>query len=69
MTEYDFIKNNQGSGYHVEYFNSGSLSYQLRSKFSTYLEVATLFGNESPFGGIVTLGTGLLYQPEGKRAA
>lgn len=23
----------------------------------------TLFGNEDPFGGIVTIGTGLLYQP------
>ncbi|MBK5198917.1 MAG: transporter, partial [Methyloceanibacter sp.] len=65
MTEYDFIKNNQGSGYHVEYFNSGSFSYEFTSKFSTYFEVATLFGNEDPFGGIVTLGTGILYQPNG----
>jgi hypothetical protein len=65
MTEYDFIKNNQGSGYHVEYFNSGSFSYEFTSKFSTYVEVATLFGNEDPHGGIVTIGTGLLYQPNG----
>jgi hypothetical protein len=63
MTEYDFIKNNQGSRYHVEYFNSGSLSYEFTSKLSTYLEVATLFGNEDPLGGVVTIGTGLLYQP------
>jgi hypothetical protein len=65
MTEYDFIKNNQGSGYHVEYFNSGSFSYEFTPKFSTYIEVATLFGNEDPSGGIVTIGTGLLYQPNG----
>lgn len=63
MTEFDFVKNNQGSGYHVEYFNSGSFSYEFTSKLSTYVEVATLFGNEDPFGGIVTIGTGLLYQP------
>ena len=65
MTEYDLIKNNQGSGYHVEYFNSGSFSYEFTPKFSTYIEVATLFGNEDPSGGIVTIGTGLLYQPNG----
>jgi Putative MetA-pathway of phenol degradation len=65
MTEYDFIKNNQGSGYHVEYFNSGSFSYEFTPKFSAYVEVATLFGNEDPSGGIVTIGTGLLYQPNG----
>ncbi|HBH41733.1 MAG TPA: transporter [Rhizobiales bacterium] len=65
MTEYDFIKNSQGSGYHVEYFNSGSFSYEFTPKFSAYVEVATLFGNEDPSGGIVTIGTGLLYQPNG----
>ncbi len=29
MTEYDFIHNEEGSGYHVEYLNSGSLSYEV----------------------------------------
>jgi Putative MetA-pathway of phenol degradation len=63
MTEYDFIKNNQGSGYHVEFFNSASYSYEWTSKLSTYFEVATLFGNEDPSGGIVQFGAGILYQP------
>jgi hypothetical protein len=63
MTEYDFVKNEEGSGYHVEYFNSASYSYEWTSKFSTYFEVATLFGNEDPSGGIVQLGAGILYQP------
>src|SRR5262245_17386427 len=31
MTEYDFIHDEEGSGYHVEYLNSGSLSYFLES--------------------------------------
>jgi hypothetical protein len=63
MTEYDFIKNEEGSGYHVEFFNSGSFSYEWNSKISTYFEVATLFGNEDPSGGVVQLGVGILYQP------
>jgi hypothetical protein len=61
MTEYDISKNEESSGYHVEYFNSGSFSYEWTSKISTYLEVATLLGNEE--GAIILLGTGILYQP------
>ena len=63
MTEYDFAKNEERSGYHLEFFNSGSFSYEWTSKLSTYFEVATLFGNEDPSGGIVTLGTGILFRP------
>jgi hypothetical protein len=62
MTEYDFIHNDTGSGYHVEFLNSGSLSYDWTEKLSTYLEVATLFGTQDPLGGIVTLDTGVLYK-------
>lgn len=62
MTEYDIAKDEEGSGYHVEYFNSGSYEYEWNSKISTYFEVATLFGNED-HGGIVQLGMGILYQP------
>jgi hypothetical protein len=64
MTKYDFIKNAEGSGYHVEYFNSGSYSYDWTSKLSTYFEVATRFGNDNPSGGIVMLGMGATYQPK-----
>ena len=63
MTEYDIAKDEKGSGYHVEYFNSGSYEYQWNSKISAYFEVATLFGNEDPHGGIVQFGMGILYQP------
>ena len=63
MTKYDFIKDENGSGYHVEYFNSGSFSHNWTSKFSTYFEVATRFGNEDPSGGIVVIGVGTAYQP------
>ena len=62
MTEYDFVHNGTGSGYHVEFLNSASASYDWTSKLSTYFEVATLFGNEDPSGGIVILGTGVLYK-------
>src|SRR5262249_5814324 len=48
MTEYDFIHNEEGSGYHVEYLNSASLSYDWTEKLSTYYEVATLFGTQDP---------------------
>ena len=64
MTKYDFLKNENGSGYHVEYFNSGSYSHNWTSKFSTYFEVATRFGNEDPSGGIVDIGVGAAYQPD-----
>ena len=62
MTEYDFIHNDEGVGYHVEYLNSGSLSYDWTEKISTYFEIATLFGTQDPSGGIVTLDTGVLYK-------
>jgi hypothetical protein len=62
MTEVDFIHNEEGSGYHVEYLNSGSLSYDWTENISTYLEVATLFGTQDPLGGMVTLDTGVLYK-------
>src|SRR6478736_8154511 len=62
MTEYDFIHDEEGSGYHVEYLNSGSLSYDWTEKLSTYFEVATLFGTQDPRGDIVTLDTGVLYK-------
>jgi len=63
MTKYDFIKNEEGSGYHVEFFNSGSYSYDWTSKLSTYFEVATRFGNENPSGPIVDVGIGAAYVP------
>jgi len=62
MTEYDIIHNKEGSGYHVEYLNSASLSYDWTEKLSTYYEVATLFGTQDPRGDIVTLDTGVLYK-------
>jgi outer membrane putative beta-barrel porin/alpha-amylase len=63
MTEFDYIKNAMTSGYHVEYVNTGGLSYQLTDKLGTYIEVATRFGNESPFGGgIVLAGGGFTYK-------
>jgi len=63
MTEFDYIKNEMTSGYHVEYVNTGGLSYQLTDKLGTYIEVATRFGNESPFGGgIVLAGGGFTYK-------
>jgi hypothetical protein len=62
MTEYDFIHNDIGSAYHVEYLNSGSLSYNWTEKLSTFFEVATLFGTQDPLGGIVTLDAGVIYK-------
>ena len=56
MTEYDFIHDEEGSGYHVEYLNSGSLSYDWTEKLSTYFEVATLFGTQDPLRGHRDLG-------------
>ena len=63
MTKYDFIKNENGSGYHVEYLNSGSYSHNWTPNFSTYFEVATRFGNENPSKGVVDIGVGAAYQP------
>jgi len=62
MTEFDLKKNSAGSGYHVEYVNTGVMSYEWTDKLSTYGEVATRFGTQDPFGGIVLVGTGVLYK-------
>jgi hypothetical protein len=42
--------------------NTASFSYELTKTVSTYVEVATTFGNQSPFGPIVVFGTGLMYR-------
>lgn len=63
MTKYDFIKNDEGAGYHMEFFNSGSYQYDWTEKVSTYFEVATRFGNQDPSGAIVQIGVGATYQP------
>lgn len=47
----------------MEYVNTASLSYEISQRFGTYVEVAMRFGNESPFGGIVVIGGGLLFTP------
>jgi hypothetical protein len=62
MTEFDYVKNEMTSGYHFEYVNTGGVSYQLTEKLGTYVEIATRFGNESPFGGIVLAGGGFTYK-------
>jgi hypothetical protein len=62
MTQFEYIRNESGAGYHVEYVNSGLVSYQLSSQWTTYFEVYTRFGNESPFGGILIVGGGFLYK-------
>ncbi len=59
MTEYDFIHDDTGSGYHVEYLNSASCP-MTGPKSSHVFEVATLFGTQNPLGGIVTLDTGAI---------
>ena len=58
MTQVESIKNESGAGYHVEFVNSGLVSYQLNSQWTTYFEVYTRFGNEGPHGGIVLVGGG-----------
>lgn len=63
MTRYDIIHNDEGSGYHVEFFNSGSYSYDWTEKFSTYFEVATRFNADDPPGPMVNIGVGAAYQP------
>jgi len=62
MTEFDYIKNEMTSGYHFEYVNTGALTYQLTDRIGAYVELATRFGNESPFGGIVLAGGGFTYK-------
>jgi outer membrane putative beta-barrel porin/alpha-amylase len=62
MTEFDLRKNSAGSGYHVEYVNTAVLSYEWTEKLSTYAEVASRFGIQDPLGGIVLVGTGVLYK-------
>jgi hypothetical protein len=62
MTEYDIIKNSERSGYHVEYFNSGSLTYRLTRVISPYIEAATILGGDEPTGPVVIVGTGVLFE-------
>jgi hypothetical protein len=62
MTQIEFVKNDGRPGYHAEYVNSALVTYQIDSKWSTYMEFYTRFGNEGPFGGIVIVGGGFLYK-------
>ncbi|OKH42093.1 hypothetical protein FACHB389_02860 [Nostoc calcicola FACHB-389] len=61
MTQFDMIKNAQSNGYHIEYVNTASLGYTVTDRLGTFLEIATRFGNESRFGGVVTLNAGLTF--------
>lgn len=62
MTEYDLVKSEEESGYHVEYFNSASLTYELTPAVTTYIEAATVFGGKDPGGPVVILGAGVLFE-------
>jgi hypothetical protein len=48
MTKYDFIKNEEGAGYHVEFFNSGSFSHNWTPK------VLNLFRGGPPEGLLIS---------------
>lgn len=62
MTEFDLRRNASGAGYHVEYVNTASLSYDITDNFGTYMEVVTIVGNGGPLGGIVVLDGGWIYK-------
>ncbi|MCC6889301.1 MAG: transporter [Hyphomicrobiales bacterium] len=62
MTQVEFIKNDGRPGYHAEYVNSAVVAYQIDSRWSTYAEVFTRFGNEGPSGDIVVVGGGFMYK-------
>jgi hypothetical protein len=65
MTEFDWRKNEDDCNYHVEYVNTASLSYEFTKVVSSYVELATTFGNESPFGPVLVFGTGLTFKVKG----
>ncbi len=63
MTQVEAIRNEVGRGYHFEYLNTASVSYELTDKLGAYGEVAARFGKQGgPGGAAVTLGTGLLFR-------
>lgn len=62
MTEYDVIKSDQQAGYHIEFFNSGSLTYQWTEALSIYAEGAALLNSDEGPGTIVIVGTGVLME-------
>jgi len=55
------IKDDDGSGYHVETLASLALSYEWNDRFGTYYEIATVLGTDDPRGDILVLGTGFTY--------
>lgn len=61
MTGVEVVHNDISRGYHAEYVNTTSLSYEWTDKLGTYYEVATRFGTRDPRGDIVMLGTGITY--------
>ena len=61
MTQFDIIKNAESDGHHLEYINTASLGYTVTDRLSSFFEIATRFGNESRFGGVITFDTGLSY--------
>jgi hypothetical protein len=55
------VSDGDQSGHHAEYTATASGSYEWTTRFSTYLEVAGVFGLDDPRGDIVVAGSGWTY--------
>jgi len=56
------IHNDDGTGYHAQYFASASLGHDWTEQLSSYYEIFAELGTRDPHGDVVLLATGLTYQ-------
>jgi len=61
MTEFDFNRNDDGAGNHVEFINSATLSHHLIGKLRGYMELFTAVSSERDADWVGTLDLGLTY--------
>ncbi len=61
MTEFDFNRNGDGAGSHVEFINSVTLSHDIIGKLGGYVEIFTAVSSERDADWVGTLDVGLTY--------
>lgn len=61
MTEFDFIEDGSGSGYHTEFINTVTFSHDIVGKLGGYVEFFSLVSTETGSDWIGTVDLGLTY--------
>lgn len=61
MTEYDFVRNEEDNGYHVEFVNTVTFSHDIIGKLAGYVEFFSMVSSRSEDPWVGTVDAGLTY--------